>query len=297
MSNSLSGKSILVSGAAGFLGAHVTRALLHAGAGVIALVRPSTDLWRLERILDRIELRFAPEPADLFFHLAAAGVQPGASEADLLGNISLTRSLLEFAGKTGASRFLYAGSCFEYPAGRRLTELTASAPHSFYGVTKSASSMLVNTYADRLHVTALRLFTVYGPLESPHRLIPAAIDAAICGGPLGLTPGQQTRDFVYVDDAARAFLAAATAPLESGETINISSGRETRVRDVVDEVFRQTGSPTAPVFGTTPYHANEYMHLSGDPAKAERLLHWRPKVTLESGIAHAIESLTVTAVR
>jgi len=297
MSNSLYGKSVLVSGAAGFLGSHVVRALLKEGAAVIALVRPTTDLWRLEKILNRVELCYEPQPADFVFHLAAAGVQPGASESDLLGNISLTRCLVDFAEKSNVERFVYAGSCFEYPAGRRLSETTAPAPHSFYGVTKAASSMLVNTYAARLHVIALRLFTIYGPLESPHRLIPAAIDAAICGGTLGLTAGKQTRDFVYADDAARAFLAAATASVLSGETINIATGTDTRVRDVVDEVYRQAGSQSAPVFGTTPYHANEYMQLSGDPAKAERLLHWRPRVTLETGIANTIESLMVGALR
>jgi len=296
MSNSLCGKSVLVSGAAGFLGSHVTRALLAAGASVIALVRPTTDLWRIEKLLSRIELTYEPEPADFAFHLAAAGVLPGASDSALLANISLTRTLLEFAEKHRTERFLYAGSCAEYPAGRCLPESTPAAPHSYYGVTKAASSMLVNTYAKRLHVVALRLFTIYGPLEPRHRLIPAAIEAALCGGPLPLTPGKQTRDFVYVEDAARAFLAAATAEVTSGETINIATGEETRVRDVVVEIYRQAESPTAPVFGTTTYHSDEYMQLSGDPSKAERLLGWNPRVNLEAGIAQAMERFTVGAV-
>ncbi len=289
MPNSLSGKTVLVSGIAGFLGSHVARSLLKAGARVIGLVRPSSDFRRIAGIRHQIELRHQPAPADLVLHLAAAGVQPGVADLDLIENIALTQQLL--ASADPATRFLHAGSCFEYPAGLLIPESTGLAPRSLYGVTKAASTLLVNTYAARLHVSTLRLFTIYGPSEAPHRLIPSAIHAARRNQSLPLTDGVQLRDFVYVEDAAAAFLAAAAAVIPSGETINIASGHSTAVRTVVEAIYRHAAATAMPGFGALPQRTFEYTQLTGHPAKAAQLLAWRATTPLEAGIANTIASL------
>jgi nucleoside-diphosphate-sugar epimerase len=288
LTNSLTNKTVLVTGASGFLGAHLVRALLRADAYVTVVVRRSTDLWRLKPVLAEIELRDGPAASDFVFHLAAGGVHPGASRDQVLQNIPLTLDLLEASERFQPARFVYTSSCFEYPAGEMLAESVAPAPRTLYGASKAAAGTLVQGFAQRIPVVNLRLFTLFGPMEPPRRLIPSAIRAGLAGEAISLTGGEQTRDFVYVQDAVSAMLRAATADLPSGETINIASGRATAVRDAVEMIQRRTGGRSELRFGAIPYRPDEPMKLSGNPGKAELLLGWRATTAFETGIDQTI---------
>lgn len=301
---SLAGRRVLVTGAAGFLGSHLVARLMDGGAEVCVLDQPNARRWSA---LDRAELaarlradvRSLAEPThdrvlgeiDVIFHLAAVGVTGDVSDVRqvVTGNIDGTLAAL-LAAQRFRSRLIYCGSCFEYGSGARWAEDAMPAPTTEYGAAKAAGWMLANAFARRtgIDVVSLRPFTMYGPMEPPGRLIPSVVRHALAARPIDLTPGDQLRDFVYVGDAADAFVAAATTDEAVGETFNVCTGSAVSVRDVVRRVLAATGSRSDARFGALSYRPTELAVLSGDPTRAEQVLHWRAQVSLDEGLARTI---------
>lgn len=293
-----------MTGAAGFLGSHLVPRLIEAGAEVCALDQPNARGWsRLERqslaATLRTDVRALAEPThdrllgdiDAIFHLAAVGVvgETGDVRELATGNIDGTLAGL-LAAQRLRSRFLYCGSCFEYGAGARWTEQALPAPTTEYGAAKAGGWLLANAFARRtgVEVVSLRPFTMYGPMEPPSRLVPSVVRHALAGRPIDLTPGEQTRDFVYVEDVADAFVVAATTDAAVGGTFNICTGTAVSVRDVVLKVLECTQSRTEARFGALAYRSSELPTLSGDPTHAAQVLGWRAGVSLGEGLARTI---------
>jgi nucleoside-diphosphate-sugar epimerase len=296
----------LVTGGSGFIGSQLVRALLEQGDEVVVLLRPSSDAWRLADVLGWVEVvrtdAAALDPTDpprelkgvqRVFHLAADGVKPSAAaeEAVVSSNVIGTSRLLELAGRLDVERFVYCGSCFEYGSGDRLREDACPRPNSAYAASKAAGWLLACAHgrAHGLPVVSLRPFTVFGPYEAPHRLIPSAVLRALEGSPIELTGGEQTRDFVYVQDAIRSFLAAGTADGVAGETFNVCTGVATSVRSLVEEVVELTVSGSELRFGAIPYREEELWTLSGDPTAAAACLGWVATTSLSDGLRATID--------
>jgi nucleoside-diphosphate-sugar epimerase len=301
---SLAGRRVLVTGAAGFLGSHLVPRLIEHGAEVCVLDQPNARRWPLlERgdvaatikadVSGLVDTRYDHELGDIdaIFHLAAVGVMGDVGDVRqvVTGNIDATLAVLVAAERL-RSRLVYCGSCFEYGAGARWAEDALPAPTTEYGAAKASGWLLVNAFARRtgLEVVSLRPFTMYGPMEPPGRLVPSVVRRALAGKAIDLTPGEQLRDFVYVDDAVDAFLAAATTDAAVGGTFNVCTGRAVTVRDVVLHVLQCTGSSSEARFGALPYRPTELRVLSGDPTRAEQVLRWRARVTIEDGLARTI---------
>jgi nucleoside-diphosphate-sugar epimerase len=293
---------VLVTGAAGFLGSHLVPRLIAAGATVCALDRPNARGWsRIEGVADcvRVDVDEIAMPAHdaalrgvtTIIHLAAAGVVGVLADPREVvnGNIHGTMAVLMAARRLGA-RVVYCGSCFEYGSGERWTEDALPAPSTEYGAAKSAGWLLAQAFARRtgIEVVALRPFTMYGPMEPPGRLVPSVVRQALSGRTIDLTPGDQARDFIYVEDVADAFVAAAARDAAVGGTFNVCTGTAVTVRHLVETVLRATGSASEARFGALAYRPTEYKMLSGDPARAERVLGWRARVSLEDGLDRTI---------
>jgi len=294
-----------VTGAAGFLGSHLVPRLIDAGAEVCALDQPNARGWPALQRADlaatlRADARTLADPVhdrvlghiDVVFHLAAVGVvgEMGDVRELATGNIDGTLAGLLVSQRLG-SRFLYCGSCFEYGAGTRWTEQGLPAPTTEYGASKAGGWLLANAFARRtgLEVVSLRPFTMYGPMEPPSRLVPSVVRHALAGRPIDLTPGDQARDFVYVEDVAGAFMRAATTDAAVGRTFNICTGAAVTVREVVSKILECTNSRSEARFGALDYRPSELSVLSGDPTHAEQVLRWRARVSLEDGLARTID--------
>lgn len=278
--------------------------LIEEGAEVCVLDQPNARRWALLGRTPlaatlRADVRTLAEPAhdallgevDAIFHLAAVGVTGEVSDVRqvVTANVDGTLAVLQAAQRL-KSRLVYCGSCFEYGSGDHWSEDALPAPTTEYGAAKAAGWLLANAFARRtgLEVVSLRPFTMYGPMEPPGRLVPSVVRHALAGRAIDLTPGDQLRDFVFVEDAVDAFIAAATTDAAVGGTFNVCTGTPVTVREVVRRVLQCTGSRSEARFGALAYRPTELAVLSGDPTRAAQVLGWRARFSLEDGLARTI---------
>ncbi len=292
----------MVTGAGGFVGANLVRALLARGDQPEAVVRPSSDVWRLDDVrgeLPLISVDLADAGAlaaavlerqpEVLFHLAGFGGYSWQRDLDamLSVNVRATETLLGAAREVGA-RVVHAGSSSEY--GHRdgaASELDRLEPNSHYAVTKAAATHLCRLTAatHRQVAVTLRLYSIYGPWEDPRRLMPTLVRTASDGHWPPLVAPDTVRDFVWVDDACEAFIRAGTADFEDpGMILNIASGTQTSLSALVDvarQVFNVEEPPQWRTMNARPWDTEVWF---GDPTAAERTLGWRARTPLHEGL-------------
>lgn len=303
----------LVTGAGGFIGANLTRRLLRDGCAVSCLVA-SADNWRLAGLRDRIELIEADLrdedglksaltglQFDWVFHLAAYGAYSWQEDlARMLAvNVLGTANLVGALGDASVEAFVNTGTSSEYGfTDHAAVEEDRLAPNSPYAVTKAAATHLCADLARRgvMPITTLRLYSVYGPFEEPERMVPTLI----CRGLRGLLPKLASpdiaRDFVHVDDVCDAFIAAAgtsAAPREPGLVVNIGSGVQTTLAELVALAQRALSISQSPSWGTMPDRRWDARVWVADIRRATSALGWTPRTDLESGFRATVEWMRV----
>lgn len=305
----LDGRAVLVTGATGFLGTHLVRALAAAGARVHAIRRrPEQEtrlpcpniVWHLGDLIDAgsLERAVAASRPEVVFHLAAYGTAYAQQDAAaaLHSNVLGSFHLFQALGDRPA-RLVVAGTSAEYgrAAGQGpLREDRACQPTWLYPATKNAAVVLATTFG-RQHgreVVALRPFGPYGPADNPDRVIPHILSALLAGREVPLTLGEQVRDFTYVDDCVEAFLLAAIRPLpETGRIYNIGSGRGVKIRNLATILAQAVGGDALERlrFGAQPYRESEPWEVVGDIAAAAADLGYAPRVPLAEGIARTLD--------
>jgi dolichol-phosphate mannosyltransferase len=301
---------ILVLGAGGFVGYNLFRSLSALRDDVYAVAHRLNTGWRLgpdgidpgKLLICDLNLELAVDhlleacrPRTVF-NLAAYGAYSHQQNAGLIyrTNFLSTLHLLEGLKARGFDAYVHAGSSSEYglqAAGPG--EDAAAIPNSHYAVSKLGNANLLKFYG-RVHdlpVVNLRLYSVYGPWEEPDRLIPALIEASREGRLPPLVAPEISRDFLYVTDATRAFIAAAKrmSPRIHGESFNIATGTRTTMRDLAALARSALGAREEPVFGSMPNRRWDVENWYGNPAKAAELLGWKALVGLEAGLRATLE--------
>jgi UDP-glucose 4-epimerase len=307
---------ILVTGAAGFIGSHVCDLLLTEGHRVVGLDDLSTGrVWNLDRATEHPEFSFVwmdvrqPELGALFrehepevvMHLAAqSGVRPSLAnpQLDASVNVGGLLNVLECSAAAGTRKVVFAssgGTIYGTPRRMPVPEdaRRRSRPLSPYGITKRMAEDYLRFFrrSQGLDYTALALGNVYGPRQDPHG---EAGVISIFGArllaeerPTIFGDGRQTRDYVYVEDVAKAFLASIDAG--SGELINIGSGLETTVTQLYETLARLTGFTGRPAYAPLPI--GEVMRISLDVGLARKALGWAPTTSLDEGLSRTIAFL------
>jgi len=306
----LAGTRVLVTGAAGMIGANLTHRLVSEGAEVAVLLRPGTNGIRLEPVQHAVEVHEADltqaetvraiimgiKP-EVVFHLASTiwGKQPPVNnEMHVRVNILGTVHVLEALRSIPTARIVFTDSCAAYGEGSKLEEGMRPTPGTIYGASKASATIFMQTYARLygLRSITLRLFMPYGPWEHPARLIPHTILSALAGRDVPMTLGHQQRDPIYIDDVVDALLLAATKRVAPGSLFNIGSGVGVPVKDVVGLILRLMGHPVKPLLGAVPMRPDEILTLSADIGSAKTVLGWRPRTSLEDGLRKSIAWFT-----
>jgi nucleoside-diphosphate-sugar epimerase len=305
---------LALTGATGFLGRHLVPAARAAGHRVRALAQPGERTDADEPVTGSLEdpeaLRALVAGADAVVHLAAAGVQSRdrAWERMIRANVAAPVALVEAAASAGAGRLVAAGTCLEYAGHGRLPDapwtggearcaeespLEAADP---YGATKAAGGLLLRARARELSLPCwyLRLASLYGPGDDPAKLLPGAIAAAAAHRPFEMTAGEQVREWLHVDDAVAALLAAlGRDPGPGGEILNAGTGEGVALVELVRRAFAVAGADPALVrAGVRPYRPGDPHHLVMDPRRAERRLGWRATTSLDAGLAPLVAGAT-----
>ena len=293
-----------MTGAAGFLGAVLTRRLLAEGHRVHVLLRPGSDTWRLREVRqslivheadlrDEAVVRAAVDGAapDWVFHLAAHGAYSWQADAAgiLQSNTLGTLHLAQACVRRGFEAFVHAGSSSEYGfCDHAPSEERAPEPNSVYAVAKVAATLLCRQLAVEhgLHLATLRLYSVYGPWEDPRRLLPTLVAHGLRGELPPLVAPETARDFVHVEDACEAFVLAARTPVAaSNEIYNVGSGTQTSLRELVELARAVLGVAAIADWGAYERRSWDATVWVANPGKIERELGWRPTRELEDGIA------------
>lgn len=303
----LSGRRVLVTGATGFLGTHLARALARAGAIVHGLRRdpsattrlPCDEIeWHTGDLTDLESLRAAARESapGVVFNLAAYGTVFGQKDDELAYRVNVEGSWNLWRALEGIDcRLVHVGTCAEYGvASGQVTEDHACRPTVFYPATKNASVVLLSTLGRQTgrEVVSLRPFGPYGSADDPSRVVPSVIISLLKGEEVAVTGGEQLRDYAHVDDHVQALMLAAAAPLaRNGAVYNVGGGKVVQLRELIETVARAV-SPEAIArvrFGALPYRENELWEMCCDIGAARRELGYSPRVPLEEGVRATVE--------
>ncbi|MDD1654485.1 MAG: NAD(P)-dependent oxidoreductase [Methanomicrobiales archaeon] len=302
-------RRVLVTGAHGFLGSHLTASLLEGGYAVTILRREGSDLRRIRHLMDRImtvnaDLRDPDQvfsavrtaKADAILHLAAYyAVEHTPAQIGVMvdTNVRGAMALLEAARLEKTPLFVNTSTCTVYREQETpRAETDPVAPQNLYDVTKVQAEDACRFYRDRfaVPVVTLRIFPPYGPGDNERRLIPSVIRHLQQGESPPLTSGTQRWDFVHARDIAAAYLAVLAAPDRAlrGGLFNVATGDARTVREVVEQVRTLLGSGTGLRWGAVPHRRNEIWLNSGNAEKIRAMLGWEPRVPLAQGLAETV---------
>lgn len=307
------GKKVLVTGAGGFIGSHLTEHLVELGANVRAFVHYNAlGKWgwldhsplvnEMEvlagDISDRDSVRAAVQGREIVFHLAALIGIPysyHAPESYVRTNIMGTLNVLQATREYNVERLLHTSTSEAYGTARSVP-ISESHPlqgQSPYSATKIGADKMAESFhlSFGLPVVTLRPFNTFGPRQSARAVIPTIITQLLTGPTVRLGNLSPTRDLNYVANTVDGFLAAAqAAPVAIGKTFNLGAGREISIGDLAKLIARLMGRPLEieDEAGRVRVSGSEVERLIADPSLARELLGWKPRVNLEDGLEQTV---------
>lgn len=295
--------NFLITGAAGFLGSNLANHLVREGHQVRGLDDLSTGspevlspdvLFTRGDVNDRPRLWTLLQDVDCVYHLAARVSVPESvlyPREYNATNVGGTVSLMEAMRDVGVRRvvFISSGAVYGDKGEQPLNEKAAANPRSPYAVSKLAAEYYVRSIGDlwKIDTVSLRVFNAYGPgqhMPASHApVIPSFLRQALRGGTIVMHgDGLQTRDYVFVDDVVSAMISAATAPSIDGQVINIGSGIETSVLDLIKMIMEATGVKTEAI--ANPRTDPGASRMRADIRLAKEKLGYMPRFLLSEGL-------------
>ena len=293
---------VFVTGASGFIGAHLVPVLLNAGCEVAILAFPGDTLWRLRGMMDQLRIiqgdlgaingissdltDFHP---DICIHLAWY-VEPG-QYLESTQNITWMMNSLELLTlliKVGCRQVVMTGTCAEYNTDiGYLNETSPTKPTTLYAASKLSLCVLGEqmTKGTGTRFAWARLFYLYGSKEDDRRVVPALIKSLLRNEPFAVSKGEQIRDYMRVEDVASALWFIAQRQLEG--VFNISSGVPVTMRALMEMIGDILEKKELIQFGALPQRQWEPPFICGDNQKL-RQLGWQPQYSLRDGLMETV---------
>ncbi len=303
----MKGKKVLVTGAAGFIPSHLTRRLVKEGAEIYIITKYNSifDNIRLADVWDKIHVieadirnvdslkqikEIAPQ---IIFHMAAYN-----HVGDSFMHVS---EALDCNGKGTANvieayqdfeKFIYMSTSEVYGYQEKVpfTETMKPFPTSPYAVGKYAGELYcqMKYHVKKLPIVITRCFNTFGPYQSERAVIGEIIMNCLTGKPIRATEGKQTRDFNYVENIVDGLIAAATNAKAVGQIMNIGSGEEISIKELIMKIHKWTESKSKLEIGALPYRPTEIWRMCADNTKAKQMLNWKPRISFEEGLKKTI---------
>jgi len=310
------GKTILVTGAGGFIGSHLVEALVSKGAEVKTFVRYNSrnDWGMLENIPSGIKenldvmtgdiidfgvVKKAVRNCDIVFHLAALiGIPYSyvAPESYVTTNIKGTMNIMQASLEEGVEKIVHTSTSEVYGTAKYvpIDENHPLQGQSPYSASKIGADMLAHSYflSFNAPVAIIRPFNTFGPRQSARAVIPTIISQALSGNEVNLGSLTPVRDLTYVKDTVNGFIKVAEADKSIGEIINIGNGKGITVGELAKKIL------TIMECQNTTIHTDEervrpekseVMELICDNSKAHRMIGWSPAYSLDQGLKETIE--------
>ncbi|MCM8787219.1 MAG: GDP-mannose 4,6-dehydratase [Candidatus Omnitrophica bacterium] len=301
-------KTVLVTGAAGFIGANLVYKLASLNNQIHIFVKKSSNLWRLKNIIKKIKIHYIefnntkqiervvqkinPE---IIYHLAAHGAYSfQTNQLEIIKtNIFGTAKLLTALNSVNYQCFVNTGSSSEYGfKNKPMKETDLLEPNSFYAATKAAATYLCGVFGKNLNkpIVTLRPFSVYGPYEEPARFIPTVITNIIQGKPIKLTAKDIRRDFIYIDDVIDCYLKIPLVINKKiyGEVFNIGTGQQysnDEVANLIIKIMRKKAIIKKGGYQERSWDTNFWV---AETSKANEYLKWKAKYQLEDGLTKTV---------
>lgn len=296
---------VFVTGAAGWVGSRVARLFVSQGHDVLGLVRSTMDH---EERVRRGAFGFVclegdlADPASWMPQVQAfrpavcvhcawyANPQDYLHSRQNIACIEQGLALLDVLSSAGCARAVYVGSCAEYdPNVGYCQEGSPIRPATLYGAAKYTLSVAARNLSSQLTIELVwaRLFHLYGPGENPRRVLPSLILALLADGTFEATDGRQIRDYLYIDDVARALIALALRG--STSDYNVSSGVPVTVRSLMEQAGAMVNRADRIHFGAIARQPWDAAYVCGDSSKLCADTGWAPEQGLEAGIRQTVE--------
>lgn len=305
----MQGKRVLVTGGSGFIGSHLVHRLLGEGAQVAVTVRYGNVMKneRLRNDYERIEVieadlrnrgalsairQFDPE---IVFHLAAynhVGESFRQVEECFDVNAKGTANILDVS--EGARRFVYISTSevYGHQPSVPFTESQCPEPISPYSITKYAGELYCRM-RERMSggpsIVILRPFNAFGPYQSAKAIIPELIITCLRNQPVHTTLGEQTREFNFVSNLVDGILLAGAHPGNIEGPINLAAAEEISIRDLVRKIAALTETRSKIEIGAIPYRPTEIWRMYADSSRAQQVLGWKPRISLDDGLTITID--------
>jgi nucleoside-diphosphate-sugar epimerase len=307
MNKDLQKRSVLITGATGFIGSNLTRHLVKLGAKPHVILRGVSDTWRIKDILSNID----PHHCDVtdkngiealikeikpkvIFHTAIYGGFPSQKDDKKISDVNFngTVNLVNACAKIDYELFVNTGSSSEYGIkDQPMKETDATEPLNDYGRSKAAATEYCRAAAekDKKPIVTLRLFSPYGYFEDRGRLIPSVILSCLNGTTPKCSSPSSVRDFVFIEDVIDAYIKALELSDKiSGEVINVGGGHQHAVGDVVDKIMEIIGYKNGAEWNTITNPRTEPKMWQADISKARHLIGWQPKNRMDEGLEKTV---------
>jgi UDP-glucose 4-epimerase len=307
----LSGKRILLTGATGFVGAHLLRELLKHDCQIHLIIKSQSQKWRIADILSDSKITvhevalhdFAAisqlvktiQPT-VIYHLAARGAYSSQNDwRDIMEtNLVGTWNLMMACQDIDYELFVNTSSSSEYGfQNEPMSEKQPAHPNSFYAVAKAASTLLAeylgSVSAQSQPIVTLRLFSVYGPYEEPSRFFPTVWRAIHQRQTIQLVSPTTARDFIHIDDVVAAYLAIDDLKKHPGACFNVGTGQQSTMSQVMSEIqnIAEQHSSSQKLkleWGAFPARSWDAQTWVADMSHTFGNLEWRPELTLKAGL-------------
>ncbi len=297
-------RRILITGANGFIGKHLSKALITQDANVFKTVRhlsqhveattvvaELTDQQQVSRVFEQVQPEYV-------IHLASCknkGDEAHQFYDTYDVNVLMAKNIIQACQSTpNFKRLITLGSCDEY--GLAVTPFKEEAqenPTNAYGASKLAITKMLTTlfHSRQFPSVTLRPSIVYGPGQVDNMFISQLVRTLLAGHTFAMSAGEQRRDFLYIDDLVRAIIKSLDANNHvNGRIFNIGSGVAYQLKEVSKIVANIIGETAKVKLGAIKYRSNEVMDYSIDIKQASKHLVWLPTFDLETGLTHTIEN-------